>query len=141
MEKTKNKMLQILKNKYFEYKDTSNVHDYCVACEIAKELLNMTDEEIESYEDKWHKEYYKEEIVRHLWVISLKLQCAKQPGKSCPGKIATSVTQHNTSYRRWYECQCDKFPYMTRSDYNDEISREPPTYRSQQCDIPLHFEA
>lgn len=58
----KEKLIELLKQEYNNYKDDGDMHDYCVMCEVAKKVFDMTDEEIESLEDKWQKEYYEREV-------------------------------------------------------------------------------
>lgn len=58
----KDKLIEMLKQAYMNYKDDGDMHDYCVMCNVGKNVFNMTDEEIESLEDKWTKEYYESEV-------------------------------------------------------------------------------
>lgn len=58
----KDKLIEMLKQAYMNYKDDGDMHDYCVMCDVAKQVFDMTDEEIESLEDKWTKEYYESEV-------------------------------------------------------------------------------
>lgn len=58
----KDKLIEMLKKQFLNYKDDGDMHDYCVMCEVGKKVFDMTDEEIESLEDKWTKEYYESEV-------------------------------------------------------------------------------
>ena len=58
----KEKLIEMLKQAYTNYKDDGDMHDYCVMCDVGKNVFDMTDEEIESLEDKWTKEYYERSL-------------------------------------------------------------------------------
>ena len=66
------KMLSILKDKFMQYKNGDSIHDYCVCCEVAKDLFGLTDEQIDEYESKWNDEFYGRQGRRCLkWHLAI----------------------------------------------------------------------
>lgn len=61
----KEKLIEMLKQEFFNYKDDGNIHDYCVMCEVGKRVFDMADEELEIFEENWNKEWYEENKWRY----------------------------------------------------------------------------
>ena len=81
----------------------------------------------------------KHEVIGHLDVVAGNLEHCKQRRQRAAREITPPVTQHYTRDCGRYIGERYEFPYMTRTDYDEEIGRESIGYGTRQGKIPLNL--